>query len=330
MATSRDVAKLAGVSVATVSRTFAKRNSVSEKTAQQVLDAARQLGYTPNDIARSLKSNKTNTIGLVISNIYNPFFFQTAAVMSRELEKYNYKILLSFNKEYDESMYINIQNLLSAKVDAIAFTPVIYDSKLVETLSSKNIYLLQLLGNKYSEFDSILFDDYHTTCQITHYLLERGHTKIMMIASTEDRKYGLLDTLKKHNISTFEGNYISILHANDTENIIENALLRYKPTAVILVARNTSEAFLRVAKRIQISIPEDLSVIAYDDDVLLELNDITAVGHDIEKVGKRASDLLLSHLEPTLFKIPEQPQQVLLDTKFVERKSVRNIGDSAL
>ena len=90
MATSKDVAKLAGVSIATVSRTFTKRNTVSERTAQRVLDAAKKLDYTPDNIARSLKSNKTNTIGLVISNIYNPFFFQTASVMAKELEKYNF------------------------------------------------------------------------------------------------------------------------------------------------------------------------------------------------------------------------------------------------
>ena len=160
MATSKDVAKLAGVSIATVSRTFTKRNTVSERTAQLVLDAAKKLDYTPDNIARSLKSNKTNTIGLVISNIYNPFFFQTASVMAKELEKYNYKILLSFNKEYDETLSNNIQSLLSAKVDAIAFTPIIYDKNLSKILHSRNINLLQLLGNKYSEFDSILFDDY--------------------------------------------------------------------------------------------------------------------------------------------------------------------------
>lgn len=323
MATSRDVAKLAGVSVATVSRTFAKRNSVSEKTAQQVLAAAQQLGYTPNDIARSLKSNKTNTVGLVISNIYNPFFFQTAAVMSRELEKHNYKILLSFNKEYDESMYTNIQNLLSAKVDAIAFTPIISDSKLPQILCNRDIYMLQLLGNMYPEFDSILFDDYSTTCEITQYLLDRGHTKIMMIASTEDRKYGMLDTLKKNHVSLFPGNYVSILHVNSPEDVIEQALLTYRPTAVIVVAQTTSQAFMRVIKRRNFRIPEDLSVIGYDDDALLELNDITSVGHDIEHLGREASALLLNHLEQKTNTPFPMPQHHLLKTKFIERKSVK-------
>lgn len=325
MTTSKDVAKLAGVSVATVSRTFTKRNTVSEKTAKLVLNAAKELGYTPNNIARSLKSNKTNTIGLVISNIYNPFFFQTAAVMSKELEKHNYKILLSFNKEYDESLSKNIQSLLSTKVDAIAFTPIIYDKNLPELLHNRNIYLLQLLGNKYPEFDSVLFDDYHTTCNITQYLIDHGHKKIMMIASTEDRKYGMLDTLKNNNISSYAGNYVSVLHVNNPEKIIENALLKYQPTAVIPVSLTITEAFLRVAKKLKLHIPDDVSIIGYDDNLLLELCDISAVGHDIEMIGKKASDLLLSKLNNTSPESILSPQHLLLNTRFIERKSVKYI-----
>ena len=325
MATSKDVAKLAGVSIATVSRTFTKRNTVSERTAQLVLDAAKKLDYTPDNIARSLKSNKTNTIGLVISNIYNPFFFQTASVMAKELEKYNYKILLSFNKEYDETLSNNIQSLLSAKVDAIAFTPIIYDKNLSKILHSKNINLLQLLGNKYSEFDSILFDDYHTTCDITQYLINHGHKKIMMIAATEDRKHGMLDTLNKNDISTYAGNYVSVLHVDNPEKIIELALLKYQPTAVISVSLTVTEAFLRVTKRLNLHVPDDISVIGYDDNLLLELCDISAVGHNIEMLGKKASSLLLNRINHSASDNNISPQHLLLDTHFIERKSVKYI-----
>lgn len=78
--TSRDVARLAGVSVATVSRVFAGGNAVKEETRQQVLQAARQLNYTPNTIARSLKANRSKTVGLVIPDIRNPYFFEVAAI----------------------------------------------------------------------------------------------------------------------------------------------------------------------------------------------------------------------------------------------------------
>ena len=77
--TSRDVAKLAGVSVATVSRVYANSNVVTDSTAKKVLDAASQLGYIPNTVARSLKSNSSKTIGLVITNIFNPVFYQVAS-----------------------------------------------------------------------------------------------------------------------------------------------------------------------------------------------------------------------------------------------------------
>lgn len=324
MATSRDVAKLAGVSVATVSRTYSKRNTVSPETAERVLAAAHELGYTPNIIARSLKSNRTKTIGLVIPNVHNPFFMQIAAVMTTELEKYDYKILISFNNDYDQSELNNLKSLIAAQVDAILFTPFIYSPEISEFLNGVNVYTLQILGNLYNKFDSILCDDYHATCSATQYLIDRGHQNIMMITPTQSRTKGLLDTLKKNNIPTNEGTYISTLGVKDSEAQIRESLLKFHPSAVIVIAQEAKINLLKVVRELKYNIPDDLSVIGYDDDAISDFSNITTVGHDIDYIGKEISRLLLERLLNNAT-ANSSPKHYLLDTLFIERLSVKNV-----
>lgn len=325
MATSRDVARLAGVSVATVSRTYSNRNTVSPNTAAKVLKAAEQLGYTPNTIARSLKSNKTNTIGLVVPNVHNPFFLQVAAVMTSELEKHNYKILVSFNNKYDQSELSNIKSLISAQVDALLFTPFIYNPEIPNLLNSSNIYTLQILADLYKGFDSVLCDDYSATCNITKYLIDRGHKNIMMITPTINRAEGMIYTLKANAIPVHEGSCISTLGVADSESLIEQALLKYKPSAVIVVAQEAKIALLKVTQRLNYNIPDDISIIGYDDDTLSDFSNITTLGHDINYIGKEISQILLERLISKTEDLPQTPKSTLLNTIFIERSSVKDL-----
>lgn len=324
MVTSRDVAKLAGVSVATVSRVYSDSNAVTDITARKVLEAARQLGYIPNTVARSLKSNRSRTVGLVITNIFNPVFYQVAAVITTELEKYDYKVILSFNSTYERSLFKNLQTLLAARVEAIAFTPLFEDTSVLKLLDTSNVYALQVLGNIYKQFDSVMCDDYATTCRITQYLIDRGHRDIMLICPTEDRKEGMLDTLAANSISSHEGSYLSPLPPEDSASIIEEAVLKYRPTAIIAVTQDVLTTLMIVLKKLHYSIPDDISVIAYDENPLSQYENITTVGHDIHYIGKEISRILLDHLlERTL---PEEaPRHIYLDTAFIERSSVNTI-----
>lgn len=325
MVTIKDVAKLAGVSIATVSRTYSKRNTVSPATAEKVLAAARSLGYTPNVIARSLKSNKTKTIGLVVPNVHNPFFFQVAAVITQELEKYDYKILISFNNTYDQSELSNIKSLVAAQVEAILFSPILYNQEIPRYLKTAPVYTLQILGNLYKEFDYILCDDYTATCNLTQYLIAKGHKNIMMITHTESRTKGLLDTLKKCGISPREGTCLSLLGISDQEKAIEIALKKFHPTAVIAVAQEAKIALLKVVRKLKYKIPDDLSVIGYDDDALSDFSNITTMGHDINYIGKEISKTLLDRLMNTSKPENNAPRHILLDTLFIERLSVKDI-----
>ena len=325
MVTSRDVAKLAGVSVATVSRVYSDSNAVTDITARKVLDAARQLGYIPNTDARSLKSNRSRTVGLVITNIFNPVFYQVAAVITTELEKFNYKVILSFNSTYERSLLKNLQTLLAARVEAIAFTPLFEDSDVLELLNSSNVYSLQVLGNAYQQFDSIMCNDYAATSKLTQYLIDRGHRNIMLICPTEDRKEGLLHTLAVNRIDSYEGNYISPLPLENSASIIEDAITKYRPTAIIAVTQDVLTALMIVLKKLHYKIPDDISVIAYDENPLSQYENITTIGHNIQYIGTEISRFLLDHLLEK--NAPgDAPRHIFLDTTFIERSSVKELN----
>lgn len=347
MFTSKDVAKLAGVSIATVSRVFTKSETVTDKTRERVMKAAKELNYTPNSIARSLKSNSSKTIGLVIPNIFNPFFFRVAAVMTSELEKHDYRIILTFNRSYNQNQLRNIYNLASAQVEAIAFVPLVNIPEVTDFFQGTQIYPLQILGNSYEHIDSILYDDYTTTCNITQYLIDKGHRNIMMLTLTEtqdivfpfsqdtdatstsqdptfSRRLALLNILGKNNIAPYPGAYIFTMDPGEIENIIEKALLEHQPTAVIAVSQEVLAALLIVIKKLNLNIPEDISIIAYDESPLSKYEDITTVGHDIDFIGKEICNLLLDHLQNN-DKRDLEPQHLLMDTIFIERSSVKTL-----
>lgn len=319
--TSRDVARLAGVSVATVSRVFAGGNAVKEETRQQVLQAARQLNYTPNTIARSLKVNRSKTVGLVIPDIRNPYFFEVAAIMANELERQGYKLLLSFNRQGKKDELGNLQRLMEAQVEALAFTPRVVSRDVIDLLAGTNLYPLQIHSNVYSHIDSILNDDVQGMADITQYLVDRGHRDILLLSSNDDRGKGMLNTLEENGLDARRGSIVYTEMVEDVETVVEEALRQTKPTAVIVVAQKNRVALLKVLKRLGLRFPKDISVVGYDDDALSEYLGITTMGHDIQHIGREISAMLLENMQKDRSQ-PSQPQHRLTKTRFIERTSV--------
>src|SRR5690606_31089271 len=122
-ATGRDVAKLAGVSISSVSRAFRDDTYISKSVKERVFKAAEQLGYTPNLMARSLKNQKSHIIGLIISDIDNPFYSSITRVIEAELKRVGYRLLLSYSNENTEQEADELNLLTSSRVDGIIFTP---------------------------------------------------------------------------------------------------------------------------------------------------------------------------------------------------------------
>lgn len=323
MANSRDVAHLAGVSVATVSRVLCgQADVVSDKTRQKVLDAASTLGYAPNMIARNLKVRRSNMIGLLIPNSSNPFFLQVMNILFSDMKQNGYNVIVSFCHENREDEYQNFMSLLSARVEAILFTPVCRNEDILRQLKINQVYALQLNRRMYNELDSVLWDDADGVRQATDHLFDHGHTRLMLLGPIASRVQGFRDAHQARGISLAPEQMVSTPDVGINADMLSAALARFAPDAVITVAHETTYCVLTSLKQQRLSIPADLSIVCYDDDELTRFLDLTVVAHDLEKQARIACDLLMQNVAEKALAHP--PVMRLMQTKLIERSSVRH------
>ena len=323
-----DVARLAGVSVATVSRVLCGQEEiVSQKTRQKVLDAANTLGYAPNMIARNLKVRRSNMIGLLIPNSSNPFFLQVMNILFSDMKQNGYNVIVSFCHENREDEYENFMSLLSARVEAILFTPVCRNEDILRQLKINKIYALQLNRRMYDELDAVLWDDVDGVHQAAVHLFDRGHTRLMLLGPIASREKGFRDAHKTRGIPLLAEQMVRTPDVGIDSEALRVALIRFQPQAIITVAHETTYSVLTLLKEQRLSIPGEVSMICYDDDELTRFLDLSVVAHDLEKQARIACNLLMQNLNAEAFSRP--PIMQLMQTKLIERGSVADVKAKA-
>lgn len=302
MATSRDVAKRAGVSVATISRVYLYPELVRPETRELVLQAANELDYYPNLAARNLKSNKSNSIGMVIdvNNFSNPFFFQVIEKINDRLENTDYQLLifsssgaLFSNKKFNR--YIN-----SGQFDAFMFTPMFFSEKEQTFFQNMKPYCLQLYNDFYDNLDSLVINDLYGTYAAVQHLLQQGHRKILFLnlqTNGKDLRYeGYLQAYQEMGL-TADPNYCHQCPTqNSSSKFIEKLILQLRPTAIISHTETLSIWTLAALKALNLNFPEDVSLIVDDDHPWSEVMGITAISKPIPLIGTTIAEILLDAL----------------------------------
>jgi LacI family transcriptional regulator len=325
MTTIADVARLAGVSPATVSR-FLSGRSVRAATAVQ--EAVNELGYSPNAIAKSLKSGRTGNIGVIVPDISNPYF--AAAVRgidmaSRELA-YNLFLCNSDDSRRREDQALDA---LVGVVDGLILTPAIESGPPPAALVRHRGPLV-LLDREFTEpldCDTVLADNVGGARQAARYLAEIGHKRIGVISgpltSTPGRMRhdGFIEGLTESDIEMDELNvYIGDFREMGGYVGMKQLLSGEPPTAVFVANNMMAIGALRACKETNVRVPQDLSFVSFDDlDVgtLLEPA-ITTVGRQPAHEGAVAMSLLAERLEG---ENPETPQRCVLETHLSVRDS---------
>ncbi len=268
-----DVAKLAGVSQAAVSRVFTPGSSVSEDTREKVMAAVKQLGYRPNVIARSLVQNSTNIIGLVVKRFTNPFYAQMIQEFTRVLQEQGYWTLV-FNIAEKQELEEALPMALQYRVDGLIITSATLSSHLADECARSGTPVVSF--NRYAtdgHSHMVYCDNFEGGRMVADALLDAGHKRIAFIAGEEssstnrDREAGFTKRLEErgHALDLREsaGDYDYEMGYAAAERLLQRDDL---PDAIFCANDLIAMGALDVARcKRKINVPADLSIIGFDD-----------------------------------------------------------------
>lgn len=330
--TIKDVAKMAGVSVATVSRVLNNLPGYSEDTRLKVMQAVKELEYQPNAIARGLVNKRTETIGVLFPSVSSSFSSEILHGIEEVAHEHNYSVIVCNTAEDGKRTMKYLQVLREKRVDGIIFSSGVLKPEYYEAVQAMGVPLVLVATQ--SEFDGVPYvkvDDRQAAYDAAEYLIRRGHRRIGMIGGGEadriagkPRYDGFRQALRDHGIPladamvqdggfTFEGG----LRA--AERLLEAAP---ETTAVFAAADEMAIAVISAAAGRGIAVPEELSVIGYDNLKLAEMSNppLTTVAQPLQEMGGLAARKLIAQLDSGITAASE----VALHT-VIERGTVKTL-----
>lgn len=305
----RDIARLAGVSTATVSRVINAPSKVSPKLRERVCTIIKEVDWVPDGAARALTTRRTGTIGAVFPTLTHGDFARAIHVLQDELAKSGYTLLLACS-EYDfELEYKQIRKFVERGVDALVLVGEAHHPQLTRFLGSRGVpFVNTFIYNSEAHGSCIGPDNRKALYRLTKYLIDLGHQRFGVIAqSTENndralaRLRGIEDALKEQGIAMRPEHF-----AQGRWDISEGRQLLRRitshppmPTAVICGNSYLTVGALLEAQTLGIRVPEQLSIVGYDDiDIMSELPvPLTTIRVSSEEVGRRAARLLVARIE---------------------------------
>lgn len=328
--TQADVARRAGVSQAIVSYVLNERSDeVADETRDRVLQAIGELGYVPDGSARSLRTRKTMTIALIIPDITNPFYPSMERGIQRVAEENGYDLIVSNTDGIAEKESRALHGLLRGRADGAVMTPFQVDQAGVRAAVNAGIAIamnlpplddLMQIG-----VDFVNSDTFPAAEMAVDYLIERGHTRIGMIAGIpgtpprEQRVSGYLATLRRHGLPhddlLIRG--ADYREAGGYEAMVELLKLEQRPTAVFAANDLMALGAMMAIREAGLSIPDDMAIIGLDDIPAARLVHpaLTTVAQHAEVIGTLAANLVISRLSgnaPPTGRFIEEPVQLIV------------------
>lgn len=300
MATIVDVAKLAGVTPTTVSRVINNRGYISEKTKNKVHEAMEQLGYQPNEIARSLTKQKSNTIGIIVPHISHPYFAKLISNLENEAAKKDYKIILCNSKEKAEKEKQYLDMCKSNRVAGIILCSGNVESNKINT---GDIPVVLLERNFEEGKLGIQCDNYQGGKLVTEHLIECGCKKVLHFSGVIDeempadnREKAFIDTCIKNSVKYYIKKFdINTYNQMDYYEAIKDTITEIKEIDGIFASSDLIAAqVIQVCNELNIRIPQDIKLVGFDDVEISKLTTptITTIHQPIKEMAKLAVELI--------------------------------------
>ncbi|MGG1519287.1 LacI family DNA-binding transcriptional regulator [Paenibacillus oryzisoli] len=307
-ATIYDVAREAGVSIATVSQVINGKGKISEERRNEIFGIMARLDYRPSVIAAALTGKKTYTLGLLVPDISNPFFAEMARAVEDQAHHAGYSVVICSTHNEDERIERYLMLLQQKSIDGLIIGTGMDNNDLLTPLVSKDIPIVSIARETRSPHTlPVLVNDYAGGRLAARHLLEQGHTRIAVIAeslkvsSSRERIRGVREALHEAGLELPD----AFVSAGGHDLLSEGkrqalALLQpaERPTALFCCNDLLAIGALQAAKELILRVPEELSIVGFDNTILASVTDppLTTIAQPIEEMGKLAVDLLISEL----------------------------------
>lgn len=330
----KEVAKIAGVSIATVSRCVNNPEKVTEKTRLKVQKAILQTGYSPNTLAQSFRRGRTNLVMVVLPSIGDPFFTDVMRGIRTAAKAKGYSVVIE-ETQFNTMTADEIGAMLVSKqTDGIillaSMSP--FGTEILSAKSHRRLPIVigcETVSPELSEFPSVHIDNVAAAKEATNYLVSQGHRRIAMIYGqessllTKDREYGYRAAMHQTKLPIEDGWVVEGELSLDGAIRATRKLLnhRHRPTAIFCANDEMAIGSLHAVKSAGLRVPGDISVIGFDDIRYAEVTDppLTTIGQPAEEIGERVMYRLCREIEegPSGKKQPE-----LVPHELIVRQSV--------
>jgi len=342
LVTLRDVAREAGVSKVTAARVLGSYGTASPGAKEKVLAAARALGYRPNELARSMTTGRSRTIGVIVGDIENPYFGRAVRGISEVATAAGFDVILANSGEDVGKEQAAVRVLLGKRVDGLIVTPAsMSETQHLESVQSSGRPLV-LLDRTIPglKVDSVVTDDRAAAKAATQTLIDAGHRRIAYITATNsdnpiyrgphqislttvmDRIEGFLAAASEAGIETPE-QYIRLAatRLGASGKIIADLLSSpHRPTAILASDNVVGLEVFKAIRALGMSIPNDLSLIAFHDADWTSVTTppITVISQPVYDLGIESAQILIKRINGAT----EPPMRLALATTLIERQSV--------
>ena len=336
--TVREIADKAGVALGTVSRVLnnqASRYRIKEETVTKVIHSAKALQYDPVLLSADFRISKSNSIGLIVPDISNPFYASMIQRVEIESRKNGYFMMLCDSLRDITREKENIKLLLNRRVDGLIIATMGTDSSHIDRIiekGSKVVLVDRYFTNMKCPY--VVSDNYTGAFDAVNWLIEQGHQSIGCIQGVHhtsvnnERLKGYSDALKSYSLAVDESLVVGNAFTESNGYVNTKILLnrKKKPTAIFAFNNLISVGTLSAILEDGMMIPDDISLITFDDyQPYMGVIDppLTVICQQTEEIGHIALKLLLDQIESNG---QLDISNVILPTRFIKRKSVKNIS----
>lgn len=327
--TIQDISVKAGVSPSTVSRVLTGSAPVSEAKREIIEATIRQLNYKPNFLARSLRTKKTFSLGLLLNDITNPFYSHIARGIEDDAIHQGYSLILCNTNEDPQRELHYLKVLQDKQVDGIILGPTTGNSAFIRELAGQIPIVLVDRPLAGAAISTVIVDNESSAHQATQYLLDKGHHRIALVSWQQDiftqrqRRAGYQRALVEAGLPLNPADVILVPRLNsEMAADLTGQFLRCKPapTAIFALNNQLGLGVLSAIHALKLKIPDDISLIIFDDLPIFSLHTppISVIAQPAFEIGQQAIQLLLHQI-----KDPDNytPETVVLPTQLMIRES---------